>query len=241
MNVHITCRVDTTDYLLHHLQVVASSTPRSWPLDDYRLSFLFPDLRPAVVRSHNSPFYLLFKAVDILPSDYQSVVSNAATCLQLPVSGVLSKPPVDPIRRSLSQLRLSTFYVLEPSTNLLRARTNSEMTVYPYIARRFLRLVRENKIIISLFLVRPFIPVHVAPLGAHPFTPDQSNAVDATPFLKALNLISSGPAGIFSSKIYRNRCIAGVNPPTQKHPLPHKKWTLFWKFPLIYACRNVWY
>lgn len=101
------------DYLLHHLQAVASSTPRSWPLDDYQLSFLFPDLRPTVIRSHHSPFYLLFKAVDILPSEYQSVVPNAATCLQWSDSGALSKSPVDPIRRSLTQLRLSISYVLE--------------------------------------------------------------------------------------------------------------------------------
>ncbi|EIE86211.1 hypothetical protein RO3G_10922 [Rhizopus delemar RA 99-880] len=70
---------------------------------------------------------------------------------------------------------------------------------------------------------------HITPLEPHPFTPDQSNEVDATPFLKTFNLISSGSVGILSSKIYQNRCIADVNPPTQKYPLPHKNGLYFGK------------
>ncbi|KAG1054146.1 hypothetical protein G6F43_003832 [Rhizopus delemar] len=183
----------------------------------------------------------MFKAMDVLSSDYQSVVPNTGTCLQLSFSGVLSRPPVDPIQRSLPQLQLSIFYVLEPFTNLLCACTNSEMTVHPYLTRRFLRLVRQTKTILSSFLVRPFIPVHTASLGPHLFTSDQCNVVDATPFIKDFNLTSSGSAEILSSKVHPNCCIAGINPPTQKYPLPHKKWTLFWKLPLISACRKVWY
>lgn len=91
---------------------------------------------------------------------------------------------------------------LRPPINLLCTCTNLEMTVYPYLARRFLHLVRGSKIILSSFLVHPFILVHITPLGPHPFTPDQSNEVDATSFLKTFNLISSGSVGILSSKIY---------------------------------------
>ncbi|KAG1310780.1 hypothetical protein G6F62_014549 [Rhizopus arrhizus] len=39
------------DCLLHHLQSDTTSSVFTWPLADYRLSFVFHDLRPPYVRS----------------------------------------------------------------------------------------------------------------------------------------------------------------------------------------------
>ncbi|KAG1050249.1 hypothetical protein G6F43_007464 [Rhizopus delemar] len=124
-----------------------------------------------------------------------------------------SSPPSTP-----ATLRLSVVYLVDPTTNRLRTCTNSELQVHPYLARHFLRMVRHNSILLSPFLVRPFIPACYAHLGPNPFKPDLTHGIDAAPFISALGLLagaSSSPMSISMEK--------------------------FWVYPVSRACRNVWY
>ncbi|KAG1051285.1 hypothetical protein G6F43_006494 [Rhizopus delemar] len=183
------------------------------PLNDYRLSFVFHDLRPSYVRSS----------------------MNANICLQLPISEVLRAPPVPPLRRSLSQLRLSVVYLVDPTTNRLRARTNSELQVHPYLARRFLRMVRHNSILLSPFLVRPFIPACYAHLDPNPFKLDLTHGIDAAPFISALGLLAGASSSPMSSKQFRRLYLQVLTSSNYTSPLTALTWKKFW------AYLNVWY
>ncbi|KAG1093831.1 hypothetical protein G6F40_012613 [Rhizopus arrhizus] len=229
------------DCLLHHLQSNTTSSVFTWPLADYRLSFVFRDLRPPYVCSSSSLFHLFFQAIDRLPHNFHSVIVNANTCLQLPISGVLRAPPVPPLRHSISQLRLSLVYLVNPTTNRLRARTNSEPQVHPYLTRRFLRMVRHNSILLSPFLVRPFIPACYAHLGPNPFKPDLTHGIDAAPFISDLGLLVGASSSPMSSKQFRSLCLQDLTSSIYTSPLTALARKKFWVYPVSHACHNVWY
>ncbi|KAG1544258.1 hypothetical protein G6F49_011124 [Rhizopus delemar] len=229
------------DYLLHCLEDLQASSPYTWPLADYRSSFLFSDLRPPSLRGLDSPFALLFGAIDILPADYQQVVPSANTCLQLPVSACLRTVTNTPLTRSLRQLSLSSPYIRDIDSNLLRPRTAMEFHVHPYLSRKFLRLVRQNHILLAPFLVRPFIPVQYASLGTHPFTPDLTSAVDASPFLFSRKLITVDDSRRLNSVLFRRLCILPNSGPKVLFLLTPDGWHQLWKIPLSHSCRNVCY
>ncbi|KAG0760924.1 hypothetical protein G6F62_000372 [Rhizopus arrhizus] len=201
-----------------------ASSPCTWPLADYRLSFLFPDLRPPLLCGLDSPFALLFGAIDILPADYHQVVPSANSCLQLPVSACLRAVPNTPLNRSLRQLRLSSPYIKDLDSNLLHPRTATEFHVHPYLARKFLRLVRQNHILLAPFLVRPFIPVQYASLGSYPFTSNLTSVVDASPFLLSRKLITVDNSRCLRSKLFCRLCILPISDSKILFPLPPDGW-----------------
>ncbi|ORE13046.1 hypothetical protein BCV71DRAFT_251968 [Rhizopus microsporus] len=227
------------DYLLWHLKTLAATTPVTWPIEDYRLAFLFKDLRPPSLRSLNSAFTLLFRAVDLLPPSYELTVPNGRTCLELPVSVVLRATPRFTLHRSLACVRLSSTYVVDTTTGCLRAKINSELDVSPILARKFLRLVKHDDILLSNFLIRPFIPPQYATNITDPFEANVSHGVDAYPFLESLSLIQKEYAHPFNSKGFRVFCARD----SQLHPsstrLRPRCWTRFWDISLPHSGHNV--
>jgi hypothetical protein len=197
------------DYLLWQLKTLATATPVSWSIEDYRLAFLFKDLRPPSLRSLNSVFTLLFRAVDPLPPSYESTVPNGRTCLALPVSVVLRATPRFTLHRSLACVRLSSIYVVDTTTGCLRAKTNSELDVSPILSRKFLRLVKNDDILLSNFLIRSFIPSQYASNVTDPFEPNVSHSADADPFLESLSLVQKDSARPLNSKGFRVFCARG--------------------------------
>ncbi|KAG1152983.1 hypothetical protein G6F37_006821 [Rhizopus arrhizus] len=175
-----------------------------------------PYLRPPLLCGLDSPFDLLFGAIDILPADYHQVIPSTNNCLQLPVSAV----PNTPLNRSLRQFRLSSPYIKDLDSNLLRPRTATEFHVHPYLARKFLRLVRQNHILLAPFLVRPFIPVQYASLGSYPFTPNLTSVVDASPFLLSRKLITVDNSRCLRSKLFCRLCILPTSGSKILFPLP---------------------
>ncbi|KAG1460878.1 hypothetical protein G6F46_006870 [Rhizopus delemar] len=143
--------------------------------------------------------------------------------------------------RSLSQLCLSVVYLVDPTTNRLRARTNSELQVHSYLARRFLRMVRHNLILLSSFLVRPFIPACYAHLGPNPFKPDLAHGIDTAPFISALGLLAGASSSPMSSKQFRRLCLQDLTSSNYIFPPTALAWKTFWAYPVSHACRNVWY
>ncbi|CEI94522.1 hypothetical protein RMCBS344292_08731 [Rhizopus microsporus] len=229
------------DYLLWHLKTLAATTPVTWPIEDYRLAFLFKDLRPPSLRSLNSAFTLLFRAVDLLPPSYELTVPNGRTCLELPVSVVLRATPRFTLHRSLACVRLSSTYVVDTTTGCLRAKINSELDVSPILARKFLQLVKHDDILLSNFLIRPFIPPQYATNITDPFEANVSHGVDADPFLESLSLIQKEYAHPFNSKGFRVFCARD----SQLHPsstrLRPRCWTRFWDISLPHSGHNVWF
>ncbi|KAG1633289.1 hypothetical protein G6F44_010446 [Rhizopus delemar] len=110
-----------------------------------------------------------------------------------------------------------------------------------YLARNFLRLVRQNHILLAPFLVRPFITVQYASLGSHPFTPDLTSAVDASPFLLGCKLITVDNSRRLNSILFRRLCILPTSGSKILFPLPPDGWRQFWNPPLSHSCRNVWH
>lgn len=107
------------DYLLWHLKTLAATASVTSPIEDYRLAFIFKDLRPPSLRSLDSAFTLLFRAVDLLPPFCESAAPNGRTCLELPVSAAFRATPCLTLHRSLACVHLSSIYVVDTTTGCL--------------------------------------------------------------------------------------------------------------------------
>lgn len=117
------------------------------------LSFLFSGLHPTILRVLDGSYDSHFDAIDMLPTDYQQMFANVNTCLQSLVMAYLRVAPEIPLTRSISQPRLSSTYIINPNSNLLRSRAKSEFCMHPYLVRKFLKLMRNNSILLTSFLV----------------------------------------------------------------------------------------
>ncbi|KAG1533569.1 hypothetical protein G6F51_012544 [Rhizopus arrhizus] len=235
-----------TNFLLHHL----SSFPVLNPLSnlglpfDHRLSFLFPDLRPNALRRLDGVFALLFRSMDLLPKEFTSVVLSATTCLSLPVSAIVSPPADDAlILRTLNSLLCETSYICNSQTNRLRPKRHPEFDHHPNLGKKLLKLARYDDIRLTPFFIRSFIPAAYAHLGPRPFVPVEHQTIDASPFLLSLQLATVEEQPCLSSKQYRRQCLRSTQSGSESsnETLPSHKWLQFWSFPILHACRNVWY
>ncbi|KAI8360749.1 hypothetical protein EDC96DRAFT_445189, partial [Choanephora cucurbitarum] len=101
----------------------------------------------------------------------------------------------------------------------------------------FLRRVHSNSIRLRAFFCKAFIPPAYAALGPHAFTvPSAPLVVDARPFIEPLGFLLENGDILMSAKGYRSSAAFCTC-----FSLPTNKWQSFWKFPLPYASRNVWY
>ncbi|KAL9536488.1 hypothetical protein MBANPS3_012616, partial [Mucor bainieri] len=202
----------------------------------------------------DSAWFLLFKAMDRLPTDFSSTVISAATSLALPLSSVvLSVSPDADFNHSYSRLPVSIAYTLDPTVDhCLRPKTNREISIHPNLAKKFLRLVRENDLRLVPFFVRTFIQGRFAGFGRFPFAPvEDHRVVDASPFVHSLFAsFSSSSSRVqpcrLSTRSYRKLCSPASLPPPPSLPLPFNPslrpcWSTFWSLPLSHSCRNVWY
>lgn len=94
-------------------------------------------------------------------------------------------------------MRLPLVYIIDSLSGLLIARESTEYTHFPILVCKFLYLVRKNEIIFSSFLVRSFIPPQCAHLDSHAFIPNQTDNINADPFLNKL-----GPIRHYINKRY---------------------------------------
>ena len=228
------------DYLLWQLKALAATNPVTWPIEVYRLAFLFRDLRPPSLRSLSSAFTLLYRAVDLLPPSYESTVPNRQTCLGLPVSAVIRATPRFTLHRSLAYVRLSSIYVVDTTTGCPRSKTNSELDISPILSCKFLRLVKHDDILLSIFLIRPFIPSQYVTNITDPFEANVSHSVDADPFLESLSLVQKDSARPLNSKGFRVFCARDSQLPSGSTRLRPRCWAHFWDISLPHSGRNVW-
>ncbi|KAG0927722.1 hypothetical protein G6F32_012805 [Rhizopus arrhizus] len=169
------------DYMLFHLQAWSPSII-SINLDtfDIRLPYMFKDLRPPALRLPNGIFSLFFRCLDMLPKPFDHVVINPQTALQLPISAIILPASSVPLSKSQSCLPCSTAYKFDVSSSRLKPRLRADIHVRPNLTKRFLRLVRHDKVRLAPFFVRACIPPMYASQGPHPFEPISHDSVDAS-------------------------------------------------------------
>lgn len=229
-------------YLLFHLEQWVKRPRTVYSFDfskfDFRLCFLFVDLRPPVLRVHDGVFSLLFRCMDLLPKDFSDIVINQETSLQLPISASIQPDCIQTLFKSQTRLPCSTAYQFDPDSRRLKPKLAADMNIHSTLTKRFLRLVRQNQVRLVPFFVRPCIPPMHAAKGPHPFLPVLHNNIDASPFLQALDLITDVSMTLLNTKSYRRIC---VSPQVSESRLTPSQWSHFWKFPLSHHCRNVWF
>ncbi|KAG1391439.1 hypothetical protein G6F60_012567 [Rhizopus arrhizus] len=233
------------DFFLYHLEtrhsIDARNNGQPYEYTDFRLSFLFPDLRPSSTRRLDGVFSLLFKSMDLLPKNYRDVVVNPETCVRLPVASIYTNTDGLTISRSINRLLAGISYTIDPISHVLRPKALTELSQHPILAKRILTLVHNGTIVLHPFFVRAFIPDRFSHLASPPFIPVQHQDVDATPFLESLPLQQEGPKRALSTKLYRHSCTFSKKPIKLPNNLLPVKWSAFWSFPLLHQSRNVWY
>ena len=221
---------------LHHLSANPFTDTNVWCLQDFRLLFLFPDLRPSALKSLQSPFHLLFRSMDTLPKPFVNVVVSLETCLSIPLGSLYLRSPDVEVPRSIQQLPCSTAYMLDSACRRLQPKTLDAIIAHPYLVRKFLKRVRTSKLFLAPFFARAFIPPAYAQIGSHPFVPVDHQRVDASPFLSSIGFGSTDPSLQLTSKEYRASLF-----PSSPSRLTTKQWNQFWSYLLSHTSRNVWY
>ncbi|KAI9246388.1 hypothetical protein EDC94DRAFT_529636, partial [Helicostylum pulchrum] len=112
-------------------------------------------------------------------------------CLEIPLASLIRPTPNSvALSRSIANLPCSVAYTLNTDReNCLRLKRFDELTVHPYLARKFLRLVQRDEIKLTRFFVRSFISHQYSSQGYYPFTQVSDHTkVNFTPFLVPLKL-----------------------------------------------------
>jgi hypothetical protein len=107
-------------YLLFHLDQWVKRPRTVYSFDfskfDFRLCFLFVDLRPPALRAHDGVFSLLFRCIDSLPKDFSDIVINQETSLQLPISASIQPDCIQTLSKTQTRLPSSTAYQFDPDS-----------------------------------------------------------------------------------------------------------------------------
>ncbi|KAG1438597.1 hypothetical protein G6F56_012592 [Rhizopus delemar] len=228
---------------LVYFVLLHSCPPSVNPIDwDFRLPFLFPDLRSSLLCQYQLSLSLLFSAIDSLPQNWSHVVINPATVLSLPVMALTLNSVSNVVPKSFRKLRGSNaFITIDGDATLVRARLRSEMTYYPILSKKFLYMVSVSQVDLAPFFLRTFPSTASAALELPDFTPVSHNNVDVTPFVDAL--FGLPPSGIqvinhppvsrrpLDSRYYRRLYIA----PLLKKQSISISWKSFWSFPIVHS------
>ncbi|KAG0751940.1 hypothetical protein G6F24_013910 [Rhizopus arrhizus] len=187
------------DFLLSHLMPTESQKPIQI---DYRQAFVFKQLRPKkLVQSLDGVFSLFFRAVDNLPHTFDKVVINPQTALCLTLGDVSVPSSSCPLPNSMARLSCSSVYMTDPISGRLRPKSSSEISLHPYLTKRFLKWVRSDHMKPYSFFVR----ASLRPSSS--FTPVSHTHIDMSSFLVALSLTPKpGDQLRLTSKWYRRLC-----------------------------------
>ncbi|KAG0994687.1 hypothetical protein G6F26_004478 [Rhizopus arrhizus] len=169
------------DFLLSHLMPTESQEAIQ---TDYRQAFVFKQLRPRkLVQSLDGVFSLFFRAVDNLSHTFDKVVINPQTALCLTLDDVSVPSSSCPLPNSMARLSCSSVYMTDPISGRLRPTSSSEISLHPYLTKRFLKWVRSDHMKLYSFFIRAFLR------PSSSFIPVAHTHIDMSPFLVALSLI----------------------------------------------------
>ncbi|KAG1305043.1 hypothetical protein G6F64_008697 [Rhizopus arrhizus] len=211
---------------------------------DYRLPFLFPDLRRPVLRA-SRVLSLLFATVDALPRNWSHVVINSITVLALPVMALtLSPDPSLVIPKSFSKLRGDNIFIIDLTSLITRARQPTELPSFPRFCKKFLKMVSGSQLSLASFFLRTFLISASASQANPAFDPVSHDRIDVSPFVDALFGLSPSsvhitdhplsPRCALDSSFYRSLL-------RSNSPAVTISWKNFWSYPLSHHGRNIWY
>ncbi|KAG1049071.1 hypothetical protein G6F43_008584 [Rhizopus delemar] len=212
------------DHLLRHSLPVGSQVPIHL---DYRQAFVFPSLRPkALTQSSDGVFSLFFTAVDNLPHLFEKVVINSQTALCLQLGDVSVFSSSCPLPKSIAQLPCSLAYKFDPTKGRLQPKLPVEISIHPYLTKRFLKWVRLDQLKLQPFFIRAFLRPDSS------FIPVTHSLVDMSPFLVTMYLVDHPGVRLrLTSRRYRHLCCPSES--SSLYPnLTSSKWLALWRFPL---------
>ncbi|KAG1135753.1 hypothetical protein G6F38_012556 [Rhizopus arrhizus] len=223
----------------HSVADVTSET--SW---DYRLPFLFPDLRRPVLCA-SRVLSLLFAAVDALLRNWSHVVINSIIALALPVMALtLSPDPSLVIPKSFNKQRGDNIFIIDLTSLITRARQPTELPSFPRLCKRFLKIVSDSQLSLAPFFLRTFLISASASQANPAFDPVSHDRIDVSPFMDALFSLSPSSVHItdhslsphcaLDSSFYRSLL-------SSNSPAVTISWKNFWSYSLSHHGRNVWY
>ncbi|KAG1037764.1 hypothetical protein G6F43_012795 [Rhizopus delemar] len=229
-------------WLAHYVYFHSVADVTSDTLWDYRLPFLFPDLRRPVLRASRA-LSLLFAAVDTLPRNWSHVVINSITALALPVMALtLSPDPSVVIPKSFSKLRGDNIFIIDLTSLITRARQPTELPSFPRLCKQFLTMVSDSQLSLAPFFLRTFLTSASASQANPAFDPVSHDRIDVSPFVDALFGLSPSnvhitahplsPRRALDSSFYRSLL-------SSNFPTVTISWKNFWSYPLSHHGRNV--
>jgi hypothetical protein len=198
---------------------------------------VFKQLRPKkLVQSLDGVFSLFFCAVDNLPHTFDKVVISPQTALCLTLGDVSVPSSSCPLPNSMARLSCSSVYMTDPISGRLRPKSSSEISLHPYLTKRFLKWVRSDHMKLYSFFVRAFLR------PSSSFIPVAHTHIDMSPFLVALSSTPKPSDQLrLTSKRYRRLCSPLLSSSSLYPDLPPTKWLLLSRFPLRPQSRNIWY
>ncbi|KAG1520551.1 hypothetical protein G6F52_007555 [Rhizopus delemar] len=227
-----------TNWFFYYCQQSFPTTPTNC---DYRLHLLFGPHRPAAAKHIDSAFSLLFRAIDLLPRSFSSVVISKNTALCLPLSAVALPSDTFHLSRTTAGLPSSMAYIIDPTNNRLRPKTHEELLTHPRLCRQFLKHVSKDELKLVPFFIRSLLPAFAASQAVHPYVPVTHDRIDASPFVEALALLPSPARPIITPKHFRQLCLQHDKLSSSHPQLSPRSWKSFWSFPLPHPSRTVWF
>ncbi|KAG1451931.1 hypothetical protein G6F46_010113 [Rhizopus delemar] len=196
------------DHLLRHSLPVGSQVPIHL---DYRQAFVFPSLRPKVV-----------------------INPQTALCLKLGDVSVFSSSC--PLPKSMVQLPCSLAYRFDPTNGRLQPKLPSEISIHPYLTKRFLKWVRLDQLKLQPFFIRAFLRPDSS------FIPVTHSLVDMSRFLVTVSLVDHPEVRLrLTSRRYRRLCCPSESSSSLYPNLTSSKWLTLWRFPLRPQSCDIWY
>lgn len=206
---------------------------------DCRILFLFPNHHPPISKNINSSLSLLYKAIDCILKEYRNLVVTAATCLEIPVSSIIS-PELNQhhLNRSAKSFPISMAYNMNSSNySCLRPKRRDQPSLFPTLLKKIQSMTSDTR---TPFFIRAFVPLIFAAISITPFMPVSDHTVH--PFLKTLGLINTRtlPTRKYKGLVTPTHSSLQVLPQlsSQQHNVP---WKLFWSLSFSHTSRNIWY
>ncbi|OAD76888.1 hypothetical protein PHYBLDRAFT_165386 [Phycomyces blakesleeanus NRRL 1555(-)] len=194
-------------FLQHHLQHHSNGYGHD-PKDlDHWLLFLFPRRCPLILLTGQSSLSLLLHALEQLPHTFVGVIATTATCLEIPISYIITPTPPATLPQSIADLPISVAYTYDlHHFHCLRPKHRQECIVYPTLSHNVQALVSDPDTTMSSFFTHAF----TAPSSGTFISPSPTAIFDHTfinvhPFLLSLGLVprSSDPSRLkLTMKMY---------------------------------------
>ncbi|KAG1219791.1 hypothetical protein G6F35_007200 [Rhizopus arrhizus] len=136
----------------------------------------------------------------------------------------------------MAQLPCSLAYKFDPTKGRLQPKLPVEISIHPYLTKRFLKWVRLDQLKLQPFFIRAFLHPHSS------FIPVTHSLVDMSPFLVTMSLVDHPGVRLrLTARRYRRLCCLSV-PSSNLYPnLTSSKWLALWRFPLRPQSRDIWY